>query len=171
MDGTEAHLKGIAGVIAIVAVTIAALSAFQGTVPDAYAANTGGNVVASVNVPSVCEISLSPNAISFGTLNPGTSVPTNAEVIDTNHGNLQALIYVYGGNWMNGGSFGFGVSNTVWANLPNTPYGSATPLTLAASSTVNYVGSVPAAEYFGLAVPNGQAAATYNQLITLENVC
>jgi PGF-pre-PGF domain-containing protein len=126
--------------------------------------------VQSVSV-GTCTISLSPNAISFGTLNPSTDTNTNVVVTDTNNGNRNSYMWVYGGNWLLGSNFGFGVSNTLWDASSQTAY-----LGTALSTTpANTLELVPASSsnsiYFGVGVPRGQTPNTYNQIITIENVC
>ena len=170
---TKTNFRDILAIIAIAAVTISALFAFQGVVLDTYANSLTSNVNANVVVGSACEISLSPAAISFGTLNPGTDTNTNVVVTDTNNGNLNSYMWVYGGNWLLGSNFGFGVSNTLWDASSQTGYLGAA-LSTTPANTAELVGFGPSNSnsiYFGLGIPNGQGAGTYNQIITLLNVC
>ncbi|MEM3661941.1 MAG: hypothetical protein QXG73_03880 [Candidatus Micrarchaeaceae archaeon] len=139
------------------------------------APSTQGMVVASANVQSVCFISLSPNAINFGTIFANANVPTNNLITDSNpNGNAQATLFVYGGNWI--GPSQFGVSNTLWDAAPQTTY-NGIPLSnslnttgiIIPASTYNTIGSNKI--YFGLGVPGGTPAGSYTQTITIENSC
>ncbi len=122
-------------------------------------------------IQSTCTISLNVSSIDFGSVGPGLSVSTLQGVKDTNTGNGNAYIFVYGGNWISG-LLGFGVSNTSWSASSNTAYPVANKLS---GSPVNTILSVPASGsneiYFGLNIPPAQQAATYNQVITVENSC
>ena len=125
--------------------------------------------VSGVSV-STCQISLSTDALSFGTLNPGLSTPANSAVVDTNGGSASAYMYVYGGNWISG-SNNFGVSNTVWSTTSQTSY-TGTPLSAAASNTAMLVPpSGSNTIYFGTAVPASQPSGSYTQNIIIENSC
>ncbi|MGC8648594.1 MAG: hypothetical protein ACP5SJ_03860, partial [Candidatus Micrarchaeia archaeon] len=117
-----------------------------------------------------CTISLSPSAISFGMLNAGTSIATTNAITDSNTGNANAYIFVYGGNWI--GPVQFGVSNTTWSKLSGTIYANANKLL---STAVNTTIEVPASGsnsiYFGVGVPGGAPYGSYSQTITIENSC
>ena len=129
-----------------------------------------GTLTADWAISSTCTISLSPNSLSFGVVDPGATTHTNAAVTDINQGAVGAFMYVYGGNWTSGAA-NFGVSNTLWDAASQSSY-TGTPLGLTPSNT-----NIPVAAagsnsvYFGLGIPNGQGALTYNQIITIENVC
>ncbi|MGC9190630.1 MAG: hypothetical protein ACP5FR_01825, partial [Candidatus Micrarchaeia archaeon] len=88
----------------------------------------------------------------------------------SNTGNTTAYMFVYGGNWI--GPVQFGVSNTTWSAIANTPYLSATRLS---SSPTNTLILVPYGSsnsiYFGLGVPGGTPSGAYSQAITIENSC
>ncbi len=155
----------------LTSLTMLALGMFA--IPGITFGGTSSNtVVASVNVPLYCGISLSTNTISFGSVSPGSSVPTDVPVTDTNAaGNTQANVLIDGGNWISG-SNNFGVGNTLWDSTTQTTYVgnvlTLTPInteeTLAASAGSNTL-------YFGLAVPASQAAGAYTQNIVIENSC
>ncbi|MEM3470420.1 MAG: hypothetical protein QXZ36_06725, partial [Thermoproteota archaeon] len=117
-----------------------------------------------------CTISLSTTSISFGNINPGFNIPTANAVTDTNTGNANAYMLVYGGNWI--GPTQFGVSNTTWSATANTPFSSAARL---ASTVANTLISVPASGsnsiYFGVGIPGGAPSGSYSQTITIENSC
>ena len=136
----------------------------NGVMPEASFTNVSA-------VPSGCTIALSPSSISFGTMDPGSSFPTNAAVTDTNGGTLNSYVYVYGGNWISG-AVSFGGSNTLWDASSQSSY-TGTALTGTASNTAILVppSSGSNSVYFGVGIPNGQQALTYDQVITIENVC
>jgi hypothetical protein len=117
-----------------------------------------------------CTISLSTNLINFGNLNPGVSVATVNAINDTNTGNANAYMFVYGGNWI--GPAQFGVSNTTWSKSSNTAFVTANKLL---STPVNTTLIVPASGsntvYFGLGVPGGAPSGAYSQNIIIENSC
>lgn len=136
-----------------------------------------GNTI-SIAFSTICGISLSVNAISFGTVKPGSNTVTTGNLVtDTNSGGtVQAVIWAYGGNWMLGGSFGFGVTNTVYASKSSNTYASAALLTgISANTGIMMTASGGAYNsnsiYFGLGIPGGQAAATYTQNIIILNTC
>ncbi|MGC8622419.1 MAG: hypothetical protein ACP5SJ_00880 [Candidatus Micrarchaeia archaeon] len=137
-------------------------------------------VTAKVDVLPTCYISLSTNAISFGSLVPTSNTPTNNVVTDSDpNGNVQASILVSGSTWNSIAtpSIGFGTSNTLWSASSQTSYtGNAltstvtsTGITIAAPNTIDTTTNSPI--YFGLAVPAGTPAGTYQQTITIENSC
>ena len=120
--------------------------------------------------PSTCTISLNQNSINFGPVNPSSSINTINSIMDTNTGNTNAYMYVYGGNWI--GPTQFGVSNTTWSATNNIPFSSASKLTSTLSNTLI---SIPSSSsnsiYFGLRVPGGTSTGAYQETITFENVC
>ena len=119
---------------------------------------------------ATCQISLSTDTLSFGTLNPSLSTSANSAVTDTNAGSASAYMYVYGGNWVSG-SNSFGVSNTVWSAASQTSY-TGTPLSATSSNTAMLVpASGSNTIYFGTAVPASQPSGAYAQTITIENSC
>ena len=137
-----------------------------------FGGTQSSSVTASVNVPLYCGISVSPTSISFGSVSPGSSVPTNVLVTDTNAaGNTQANVLIDGGNWISG-SNSFGASNTLWDTSSQATY-AGTPLTLTPVSTGETLAASAGSNtlYFGLAVPSSQAAGVYTQTITIENSC
>jgi len=146
--------------------------------------STSANTVnVYVNIGSTCYISLSPNTITFGSIVPSTSVPTNVLVTDSdNGGNAQAAILVDGTNWAltSNSAITFGVSNTLWSSASNAIYaGNALTNTLNSNSLTGITVPAPtqaspsanAPIYFGLAVPPGTLGGSYTQTITIENSC
>ncbi|MGC9142913.1 MAG: hypothetical protein ACP5HF_03425, partial [Candidatus Micrarchaeia archaeon] len=117
-----------------------------------------------------CTISLSTTSINFGSISPSTSIATNNAIVDSNTGNANAYIFVYGGNWI--GPVQFGVSNTTWSKESGTLFSLANKLSLTA---VNTTILVPAGSsntiYFGVGVPGGAPAGAYTQNIIIENSC
>ncbi|MGC8888541.1 MAG: beta strand repeat-containing protein [Candidatus Micrarchaeia archaeon] len=124
-----------------------------------------------ITISSVtCTISLSTTSINFGSISPSTSIATNNAIVDSNTGNANAYIFVYGGNWI--GPLQFGVSNTTWSKESGTLFSLANKLSLTA---VNTTILVPAGSsntiYFGVGVPGGAPAGAYTQNIIIENSC
>jgi hypothetical protein len=152
---------------------------------NVYFENENGSITSSnailavtVNVLSTCFISLSTNAINFGTILSGSNtVSTSNSIQDTdNGGNAPATIYVYGGNWI--GPAQFGVSNTTWSAAANTPYSSATRLSSAPSNTLITIAAptqsnsiTSSSVYFGVGVPGGAPVGAYTQNIVIEDSC
>jgi hypothetical protein len=143
-------------------------------VGSVFATSSTSNVLANVVVSSVCEISLAPNAITFGNVAPGTFHPTNVLVTDSNNGNANAnSIDIEGTNWILTSSVGFGVSNTTYNMVSSSS--AITGVQLSNTLTPVTGSVVPAGGsntiYFGVNVPVAQAAGTYTQNIILENSC
>ncbi len=135
------------------------------------------NATLAITVQATCYIGVSNSAISFGALNPGSSVNTaNAEFVTNPGGNSNANILVEGSNWVSGGN-NFFVANTLWSATSLGSYGGL-PLNLAPANFVNTNIEIPYPPtsngnniYFGVAVPAGQASGTYTQNIIIENLC
>ena len=134
-------------------------------------------VTATVNVIAYCGISLSVNAINFGTINPGSNTGTTSnQVMDTNSGgNTGASLWASGGNWLIGGSFGFSGTNTVYGSTSSNTYSWAatnSPLMgISANTGIVMASSSSSNVFFGLAIPGGTAAGTYAQNIIIVNTC
>ncbi len=137
------------------------------------------NVIATANVQPACFISLSTNAIDFGSITPTNSVPTaNAVSVNDPGGNIPANILVDAGNWISGSNT-FYVSNTLWNPVTEPTY-TGTPLNLA-PNLVDTLIQEPApiianpttsnTLYFGLAVPAAQSPGLYTQNVYIENEC
>ena len=123
-----------------------------------------------VPVQETCTISLNPSAINFGTISAGSSIPTANVITDTNTGNANAYMLVYGGNWI--GPASFGVSNTSWAASGGVPFSSASKLSALATNTLILVSASSSNSiYLGLGVPGGAPSGAYSQDITIENSC
>ncbi len=154
----------------LTSVTVLALGMLA--IPGVTFTQVTGSVAASVNVPLYCGITLSPTSISFGSVSPGSNVPTNVLVTDTNSaGNTQANVLIDGTAWTSSSS-SFGVGNTEWDTTSQTTY-TGTALTSSLASTGETLSASAGSNtlYFGLAVPASQAAGVYSQTITIENSC
>ena len=129
------------------------------------------SIVFSQSSSSVCTISLNSNTINFGSINPNSSISTTNSIIDSNTGNANAYLYVFGGNWI-GSAQSFGVSNTSYSGASGIPYSTASKLSALA---VNTLLSVPSSGsntiYFGFNLPKAIKSGIYNQTITIENSC
>jgi hypothetical protein len=152
-----------------------ALLALSGNLRFTYASTTTNTLVANVAVTNVIYLSVSPNAISFGSLYPSGSYDANVQVTDTdNGGNIEANMLVEGTAWTYG-SNSMGVSNTLWnptalsgsggtqlsGTFTNTGIIIPQP-TLASPSTSNNI-------YFGVTIPAGTPPGNYVQTISFEN--
>ncbi|MGC8710729.1 MAG: beta strand repeat-containing protein, partial [Candidatus Micrarchaeia archaeon] len=124
-----------------------------------------------ITISSVtCTISLSTTSINFGSISPSTSIATNNAIADSNTGNANAYIFVYGGNWI--GPTQFGVSNTTWSKASGTLFSLANKLSsTAANTTILVPASSSNSIYFGLGVPGGAPPGSYSQNIIIENSC
>ncbi|MGC8571822.1 MAG: hypothetical protein ACP5LH_00875 [Candidatus Micrarchaeia archaeon] len=125
-------------------------------------------------VPKTCTISLSNTLINFGSLTPSSSIGTINAITDSNSGGVNAIIYVYGGNWIvaSTGANGFGVSNTTYASTYNVAYTTANKLSPTATDTSIVVpASGSNTIYFGVGIPGGASSGSYTQTITIENSC
>lgn len=153
-------------------ITFNNLCAGTGSISNAIA------LTANVLVPAVCYTSLGPNAVTFGTMYPGTTYNTNVVITDNDvGGNAQATMYVEGNaNWLYGTN-AIGVSNTLWNPSSLSSYaGNAltsgfltTGIVISAPSMATPTTS--ANVYFGMNVPGGTTAGLYTQTITIENSC
>lgn len=172
MSANKQNLLSAAAFIATSAIFFSVLFVFQFEMPLAFAANQiAPNVILTVTVNTVCEISLNTQTINFGVITASqNTLTTSQNVLDSNGGNVGAYAWVYGGNWI-GGASSFGVMNTTWASS-NTAYRPAAPLTDVSANTVILISAAGNANvWFGLGVPSGQAANTYTQNIIITNVC
>lgn len=154
------------------AVVMAVLFGFAmfGVVPFTSAGTYNGNVAATVNVPAICSITLTPNTIDFGSIAPQGNVPTSNQITDDNTGDIIANTLIDGTAW-SGAPGSFGVSNTLWDSSTQATYnGIALSNTLTLTSVD--VGAYSSNSfYFGLGIPGTVLAGTYSQTITIENSC
>lgn len=148
------------------------------TIANTLAASTTltviGNGIVTANFNSnsgTCSVSLSPNTINFGTINPGSSIATANSITDTNSGTSAAYMFAYGSSWSTG-SHSFGITNTSWAGSSGVAYSTANKLTATPTNTLRLVpASGSNTIYFGLNIPSNALASTYQQTITIENSC
>lgn len=137
-------------------------------------ANLSTNVVGNVQVPSSCQQSLSNTAINFGSVPASTSTSTSNLVVDTNGGNLNSWLWVYGANWVSttNSAINFFVANTDWNPTSLGSFaGNALTLTSANSLILIPSGGSTNNIFYGVNVPSGQTANTYNQNIVMLNTC
>jgi len=152
-----------------------ALLALSGNLRFTYASTSTNTLVANVAVTNVIYLSVSPNAISFGSLSPLGSYDANVQVTDTdNGGNIEANMLVEGTSWTYLGNT-IGVSNTLWNptalsvsggnSLSNTFTNTGIIIpqpTLASPYKSNNI-------YFGVTIPGGTQPGNYVQTISFEN--
>jgi len=161
--------------LAIFGVAAAFLS-IQFGVLDLWASSYSANAVANVVVGNVIYVSISPNTLNFGSLNPNNIYYfTIPNIIDTdNGGNLAANIFLSGGNW-NYGANSFGVSNTFWSAASPGTANTALTNTLTDTNILIpqpniIVSSTQNTVYFvEVNIPAGTAPGNYLQNVTFEN--
>ena len=160
--------------VALLAASFAIVFLLQLPVQTAYAVNSmAPNVILTLNVPSVCEISLT-GSLSFGTVIAGSNTLTTSQnVLDINNGNQDASIAVSGGNWIGTNVLNaFGVSNTIWSAGSGVAFGAANVLTAIPTNTGIAIGAGSGSDvWFGLGIPEGQVADSYTQNIIITNLC
>ena len=134
-----------------------------------YLGAGNATAITFTQAPKTCTISLAPNSIEFRSMYAGSNTATTYSVIDTNTGNANAYMFVYGGNWI--GPSSFGVSNTTWS----VSSGAAFPANRLSPVAYNTTILVPTGSsndiYFGLGIPGGAPSGAYSQDITIENSC
>lgn len=135
---------------------------------------------------NTCTFTPNTATLGFGSIVAGANIATNIGLKITNTGNTNANILLSStstsGNWLysSNSAFGFLYSNTVysggsgvaWATANKLIFGSAsigTPAT--GDSYITAPAGLTANIYLGLAVPNYQRVATYNQIITIASSC
>ena len=127
---------------------------------------------ATVISPS-CIVSLNTSTINFSSVSPGTDTGSTNQVVNvTNSGNAQATnVTIKGTAWSDGGSNTMPVGQTEWGTS-GFAYGSGTALTTSDAVVTSNLGAGSSILiYFGLGVPQGQAAGSYTQTITLSMNC
>ena len=132
----------------------------------------------TANVLGVCYTVVTPTAISFGNMYPGTTYNTNVIVTDNDvGGNVGSAMMVQGNaNWVFG-SNNIGVSNTVYNAVSQSTYlGNALSNTfvntnIAITAPTQATPYASANIYFGMSVPGGTPAGTYTENIIIENSC
>ena len=141
------------------------------TVGIAQADLTTDDVIANVTVEEACLISLDTNAITFGSMAPGEQHDTDVAVEISNLGNIEANVTILGTAWDDGNGNDFAVGQTLWNTTTQEEY-AGTALTGAPVLAIEDLAfGTPESLYFGLAVPAGTPAGTYEQTITFTLVC
>jgi len=159
----------------------AAFLSIQFGVLDLWATSGPANVVANVVVGNVIYISISPNTLNFGNLNPNSinNFPNNniisTNILDAdNGGNLAANIFISGGNW-NYGTNSFGVSNTFWSATPTSTSNTALTNTLTDTTilipqpNIIYPSTQNTVYFVEINIPAGTPPGNYLQNVTFEN--
>jgi hypothetical protein len=132
---------------------------------------SAGNITDITFTPvKVCTVSLAPNSVNFGNMYAGSNIATTNAITDTNTGNANAYMLVYGGNWI-GPTKSFGVSNTTWAAANGVAFPANRLLATAYNTTILVPASSSNDIYFGLGIPGGAPSGAYSQDITIENSC
>lgn len=160
-------------------VAFAAMTGFLALAPGIAGGYTNSvNAIGAVNVLGTCFIFLIPNTINFGSIEPGSNVPTANVVTDNDlNGNVDANILVGGSTWTSSNPTGnsFGSTNTLWNPTSLATYG-GNGLVLFPSLTITDI-VVPfgpgtsANVYYGLGIPPSQPLGIYTQNIVMENSC
>lgn len=134
--------------------------------------NTFNTILATVTVVGQCQPSLSNTLIFFASTQAGFTAVTD-NVVSVKDIGLPSNIAVYGTNWFNGGVTFF-VTNTLWTTS-NTP-GAGTPLQINGNVPIDTdipiltsggTGNI----FFGVSIPAGQSAGTYQQQIFISLSC
>lgn len=140
-----------------------------------YAGTTTNTIVASVNVPSTCYLTINTASISFGSAGgayvaPGTTSSFNSILYSDTAGNINAYLWVSGTNWIYSAnsSFGFGVGNTLWSATSSG--GTATTIATANTAILIPFASSNTA-YYAVSIPGGQAANIYTANIIGQVSC
>ena len=130
------------------------------------------NVPATVTVEITCGFTVTGN-LNFANTNPGGS-SDEKDLTLTNTGSLPITIDISGTDWCSG----IGCPSTPTYSMPvgQTMYGTVTPSTALTSSGVALpqIGNLPSntlVEHFQMSVPYGQAAGSYGQTVTFEDIC
>jgi len=155
---------------------VAAFLSIQFGVLDLWASSYTVNVVANVVVGNVIYISISPNTLNFGNLNPNSiNYFTVPNIIDKdNGGNLAANIFISGGNW-NYGANSFGVSNTFWSATSHGTSNTALTNTLTNTNilipqpNIDNQYTQNAIYFVEVNIPPGTPPGNYLQNVTFEN--
>jgi spore coat protein U-like protein len=146
---------------------LVALVSLFATVPVVAPATITGTVV----VELVCDIAVSPD-LNFSSMKPGDiSALDVTTVVSMPTGNTELSPTIEGSPWT--GGTGMLVGQTHYdETVSNDPYVSMSTLTgspVSLTGKVKYGTNLPV--YFKLAIPAGQAAASYTQTITFTASC
>jgi len=148
-------LKEIIGIATVLALTLWAINVLALDVP------------ASVSVPKSCGIAVTAGSpIAFGSVSTGTE-STNQTVSIKNKGSAPSTSFtVYGTAWTGGTGMSVGqtsVYDTAWNALTASPGSTIFGGVINNGETKNIL--------FKVAIPDGQAQATYSQTITFTAGC
>ncbi len=175
-----AAFAAVSALVVLVLFAIISPMTSYATVTNTVNALTGCLIVPGTCTPSFTNtVIYFSNAQTVGYVQPGSYAATQNDVNVVNLGNYNGNIAVSAfsgspatGNWIStAGSFLVG--NTLWSltsgqnigtQLTNTVSGVDTKIPVKANSGTNDI-------FFGLNVPTGQAAGSYNQVITVFLSC
>ncbi len=142
---------------------------------SANCAFASSNRTLTVNVNTTCIASLSTSLLNFGTVAPGTDTGANSLLLRINNTGTATVTNttVRGTNWTDSGSNNFIVNYTKYGdtNVTYTSLTSALTASDAALANGNISSGGSLDTYWGLAVPNAQNSAVYNQTITVTMNC
>ena len=137
------------------------------------------SISAYAQVIPVCYANVIPLGIQFGSMIPGTSYDTNVLVTDYDiGGTAPAQVNIAGstvgntGNWVSGGN-NFMVTNTLYSptNLGATIGGNQLTFVYNVVDPINAPYGTSNTIYFGVNVPAGTPAGSYNQVINIQTSC
>lgn len=188
MENTKIDRSSISSVLTFVLVSaliILVIFAIIGPlVLSATTTNTVNAVTATLSVPGVCIPGISntviqfSNAITPGYVQPGSFAATTNDVNVVDFGQVGANILVdansagTNGNWISSAG-SFWVYNTLWS--PTSGGNIGTQMTNAITGVDTWIPVKPNGSgndiFFGLNVPVGQAAGSYNQVISILLGC
>ena len=145
-----------------------------------------GNTISVIFAASACYISVSSTTLDFGSIDPGSNVPTaNAITVTDNGGTVPSNILIagglgtlspYNGIWLGtSASNQIGISNTLYS-LSSQPIYTGTTISNTPVDTLITIpnpggGSASNTLYLGMGVPGGSPADTYTTNIVIENTC
>jgi len=161
-------------VVLIIFALASAVLAFGFSLTPTLFAVTSNTITASVSVIATCYLTENVQTIVFGGtsgVSPAVQSPFNSVLYSDTAGNTNAMIYVYGTNWVyssNMAKFGFGVANTVYG--PSAVSQNALALT-AISTNLNLPWGGSNTVYFAVNIPSGQPVNTYTQNIIAQVTC
>lgn len=139
-----------------------------------HAYTNSSTIQGQVVVPSACIATLNSSSVVFGSVTPGSNTgAANQAVSVLNNGNTQATnTTITGTTWSDGGVNSMAVGQTQYG-VSGFTYGAGTALTTSPVSLTggNLAAGGSLAVYFGVGIPVQQAAATYNQTITVSMNC
>jgi hypothetical protein len=170
----EVTRKDAISFVSIVVVTVLLFSVFIFARLGLTYANSTNAVNAVVTIPLSCFTTVSPNAIDFGSVSPGTTSAVQTTTVSDVNGNVDSFPWISGGSWsVGGGTPTFYVTNTFYANsifssvftalttTPTNTFAMVQPTGTAISNVIS----------LEVTVPSGQQADAYNQIIIITDTC